>query len=56
MAVSVDAAGTAGAGQSQPPEIYADLTQRQGHDGPGSPAAGTETTGRAAQMRHIDLT
>src|SRR5262245_54598498 len=37
MAGSVGAAGTAGAGQSQPTEVHADQPQRQGHDGPGSP-------------------
>ena len=54
MAGSGGAAGTAGAGQGQPTEVHADQPQRQGHDGPGSPAAGTETTGRAAQMRHTE--
>src|SRR5262245_9534058 len=54
MAGSVDAAETAGAGQSQPTEIHADQPQHQGHDGPGSPAACAETTGGAAQMRHTE--
>src|SRR5262245_40831098 len=54
MAGSVDAVGTAGAGQSQPTEVHADQPQHQGHDGPGSPAAGAETAGGAAQMRHTE--
>src|SRR5215813_12444359 len=54
MAGSVDAAGTAGAGQSQPTEIHADQPQHQGHDGPGSPAAGADTTGGAAQSQPTD--
>src|SRR5262249_1232199 len=45
---------TAGAGQSQPTEIHADQPQHQGHNGPGSRAAGAETTGGAAQMRHTE--
>src|SRR5262245_22625995 len=54
MAGSVDAVGTAGAGQSQPTEGHADQPQHQGHEGPGSPAAGAETTGGAAQMHHTE--
>src|SRR5262249_24273245 len=54
MAGSGGAAGTAGPGQRQPPEVHADQPQRQGHDGPGSPVAGADTTGGAGQSQPTD--
>ena len=54
MAGSGGAAGTAGPGQSHPPEVHADQPQRQGHDSPGSPVAGADTTGGAGQSQPTD--
>ena len=52
MAGSVGAAGTAGA--SQPTEVHADQPKHQGHDGPGSPVPGADTTGGAGQSQPTD--
>src|SRR6266511_2614277 len=54
MAGSGGAAGTAGAGQSQPTEGHGDQPRHQAHDGPQCPVTGADTTGGSAQSQPTD--